>query len=1077
MARGETQVEDRIRDILLRFLNQRFNGIAIAGVERQYDVGDGRRADIVVLKDDGNPILIIETKRKVERPGSFRVERRFMVTSPEVVGQAMAYAALLYRRGVHVPFIAAANDRQIAVFLVPKDLDRYVNWDAVKERAYGRVIRDFYGYKHGHALLHEAHKFSEQYFHELLDKLTGIYVRRYGFEERRQPLHWILIEDIRGFVDFLTPYVLDAIAPHGELKPDIAEIVEKHATRTGYRPTPENLAREMAYVLLNKIVFYKVLERFYNLPRLGPLYEEGRARTVNEYLRHLKCLFDEAVKATGDFETIFHTGIYDLIEFVENEGILRALDYIVRLMEYYEIEKFSDIIGYVYEDLIPGEERHQLGQFYTPKPIAELIVKWAVRSPDDRVLDPGCGSGTFLVEAYKRLAELKLKRSFHELKYVPRDVHKQILDQLYGADINEFPAHLTTMNLAMRNPKAPSTNTNVFPEDYFTITPGKKLLAPYKTKTPKGEKQVEVVFKDFDAVVGNPPYTRWGEIPEPTQREIINRIGDVLRSYDLLPIAGRRGAEYTMVVFWIAHSMNFLKEGGRLGMIVSDTWLQATYGIRFFRLLCDHFKIHAIIDISARVFPVPLTGSCIIFLEKCGRNEDRESNKIALAYLNVKKGGIDVEELLKIVESKNNISLSTEDYDIVIRVYDQRLIRNVEEPIITLIFNVDDILRKLRESSYIVELGQYFEPTYGNMLYTVLYTRRVVRTRHAGVGGEEFFYLTEERARQHRIPTEFLYPLLPSSRNARFFTFTKDDWDELRKAGGECFLFLCHRSRNQLPREVQDYIRLGETEIRLSKGIHRGEPVSRSRAAEARRGLRQFFVDWYDLGGVIEAPISVSRGARYRIRFILSRFNVALDDRILALIPRQDVSFSEVELKALLAYLNSSFSQLQAEVRGRTAGGVALLELDVRPLSEFLIPDVRRLSREDVERLASLFDKLESEARGLGGADTAESIYGSDLAKELTGRDDVRRGVRGLFNIVIREIDYEVGRILGLGEGVVEAVRTMVVDLARRRLSRVREARTEAIRGSEEQAVRRPRRTRRSSGGVTRRLDEFMGRP
>jgi len=51
------------------------------------------------------------------------------------------------------------------------------------------------------------------------------------------------------------------------------------------------------------------------------------------------------------------------------------------------------------------------------------------------------------------------------------------------------------------------------------------------------------------------------------------------------------------------------------------------------------------------------------------------------------------------------------------------------------------------------------------------------------VGGEEFFYLTEERVRQLSIPREFLYPLLPSPRYLRFFTFTKNDWEELKREG------------------------------------------------------------------------------------------------------------------------------------------------------------------------------------------------------------------------------------------------------------------------------------------------------
>jgi len=54
-------------------------------------------------------------------------------------------------------------------------------------------------------------------------------------------------------------------------------------------------------------------------------------------------------------------------------------------------------------------------------------VRWAVRSPDYKVLDPGCSSGHLLVETYKRLAELKLNMPFYGIKYVKSDIHEQIL--------------------------------------------------------------------------------------------------------------------------------------------------------------------------------------------------------------------------------------------------------------------------------------------------------------------------------------------------------------------------------------------------------------------------------------------------------------------------------------------------------------------------------------------------------------------------------------------------------------------------------------------------------------------------
>jgi hypothetical protein len=206
------------------------------------------------------------------------------------------------------------------------------------------------------------------------------------------------------------------------------------------------------------------------------------------------------------------------------------------------------------------------------------------------------------------------------------------------------------------------------------------------------------------------------------------------------------------------------------------------------------------------------------------------------------------------------------------------------------------------------------------------------------------------------------------------------------------------------------------------------------------------------------------------MRFVLAKFQCTLDDRILALIPRQGVQFDEVELKALLAYLNSSFTQLQAEVMGRSTGG-GMIELGVRPLSTFLVLNVKALPREDVAKLAQLFDKLESEARRLGGADEVENVFGSELASELTGRADVRTGIQGLFNTVIKEIDYEIARILGL-EHLVETVRTLVLELVRRRLSRAREPKREAVRGSEEERSLK----RESSRGATRTLDEYIRR-
>ncbi|MEM4570801.1 MAG: N-6 DNA methylase, partial [Desulfurococcaceae archaeon] len=781
----------------------------------------------------------------------------------------------------------------------------------------------------------------------------------------------------------------------------------------------------------------------------------------------LKDFFNKAIGVTKDFEPIFKAGIYDDIECVESEEVLKLLDWLITLIDQYRIEKFGDVIGYVYEELIPAEERHQLGQFYTPKPIAELIVKWCIRRPDDRILDPGCGSGTFLVETYRVLAELKLGRKFGEVKYVRRDVHEQTLSQLCGIDINEFPAHLTAMNLAMRNPKEPSSITNIIVEDFFAVTPAQKKLTPYKVKTAEGEKPLEIVFKDFDAVVGNPPYTRWTEIPENTRKLIPKRCGDAISKYNLIADPSR-GLEPGIYVSWIMHSTVFLKNGGRLGMIISDSWLQTDYGVSFGKFLLDNFRMKAVIDIATKVFPVPMVGSCIILLEKERDREKRMNNNVVFMLLQPKKALI-VEDVLKLVEefSAKEPKLYTVSDEIMINVVPQRRIYEENTKWINYVFSPDIVLNALKNNQLTTLLSKYFEISYGNILYVYLTsTGKITGVRNPG--GEAFFYLSENGAQQLQIPPSFLHPLLPSLKYMNFYTFTYQDWNAIRSGRAECYLFLCHAPRNQLPGSVLRYIQMGEgpnavIRLRRRPGEPEGRPVSESLASRTRRELSkekpgQPFYDWYDLGDVLKALVYVTYGTRYFVRFALAKYHCALDHRILALIPKAGVSLSEKELKALLAYLNSSFSQLQAEIKGRTAGGVALLELDVKPLNDFLVLDTKKLPAEAVEKLAELFDKLENEARRLGGAHTAENVFGSELAAEITGRS-IEKKVDGLFNTVIKEIDYEIGKILGFSTEMVDAVRSLIVDMARRRLARAHEAKPEAIKGEGIPGVKLPKKT------------------
>ena len=1080
--RRELDVEDEIYDILKELRQQKFHNIAV-DVKRQYEIkyDKERKADIAVLGIN-KPLLLIETKIKKRD----KLIRLFRITSKEILGQVFSYAAILKKSEIYVPFVAVAHQRQIAIYKVPEDIEKWINWEAVDKREYDRVFTYSHVFKlnQNYRLKHVPIKFTKDFFVGLIDELAGIYAKTYKFEDRRQELRYGIIEDLRDFVDTISTFAYEAIAKETKAekiescedlkkfyKDDFAETVIDYCKKTGYSPRPEVLAREMSYVLMNKIIFYKILERFYDLSKLIAFYEEGKVKSASEYLKTLGQYFGKA-KKERDFEYIFETGLYDHIDIIEDEEVCNSLDWLINFIDWYKIEKFGDIIGYVYEDLIPPEERHQFGQYYTPKPVAELIVRWCIRDPDETILDPGCGSGTFLVEAYRRLAELKLKKSWKEIKgYVKRDVHKQILKQLWAFDINEFPAHLTAMNIAIKNPRELIEEINVITDDFFNTSPEQEKLIPYKSY----RKTVKITI--FDCVVGNPPYTRWTEIPEQTQKFIRDQVGKYMSKYNLTPQVSK-GVEPGIYVFWIMHATKLLKDGGRLGMIISDSWLQADYGIGFANFLLDHYKVHAIIDISSRVFPVPLIGTCIVLLEKCSNKEERNKNKAVFMYLNIKEGKLDINVILKAIERAKEGKIPAtwinqqEFKELleklktppIIKVYEQSEL--YDKKWINLIFNVDEIL-KLEENEKIVKLSEYFEVSRSNIFWSYW---ALQHGKRPDVGGEAFFYLTEDDLKNYKIPKDYTYSLLPSSDYLEFFSFNKDDWERIRKEGKECYIFLAHKPLNQLPEQVKRYIRLGETEVRLKrkrKGESEPRPVCESEASKARAKYRDYFYGWYDLGGVLEAPIYVTYGAQYWIRFNLAKFNVALDHRILSLLPKTD--FAEDELKALLAFLNSSFSQLQAEIRGRSTGG-GMIELDVKPLKEFLILDIKKLDEEEIKTLASLFDELEEKARELGNAKDGENVFGTELARELTGKD-IREEKDGLFNTVIKEIDFKIAEILNI-PNIVDLARNLVLQLEMRRLARV-EAKPEALKGSEEFIVKLMKKKEKKTSNSFMTLDKF----
>jgi len=284
---------------------------------------------------------------------------------------------------------------------------------------------------------------------------------------------------------------------------------------------------------------------------------------------------------------------------------------------------------------------------------------------------------------------------------------------------------------------------------------------------------------------------------------------------------------------------------------------------------------------------------------------------------------------------------------------------------------------KKMSSEKIIRLGEWFVPTVGNTIWSIT-------TKH-GIGASKFFTLSEEVVRDWGLPQDCLAKAITSARFVETFTFMRGDWERLRSEGRRVYMFMCHKPKSQLPKAVQDYINWGEAECRVRSGVACSETTVCKKRAETRE-----LHGWYDLGGFIPTPIMAIRYPKYHPQFFLVDTPLATYHGIITLIPKvrirfynwvfdpseyegiisevnNNVELDEVEVRALLAYLNSSLVWYLLEQNSRRTGDGALV-LDINTLKGLPLLNVKAINEGRVEELARLFDELEEKARRLASS-------------------------------------------------------------------------------------------------------------
>jgi len=197
--------------------------------------------------------------------------------------------------------------------------------------------------------------------------------------------------------------------------------------------------------------------------------------------------------------------------------------------------------------------RKARGAFFTPDEITHFISHWAIGGPEDRVLEPSAGDAAFLVAAVNRLRQL-----------APDVSRAPAVD---GVELHRYSARV-----ARQRVREAGGIPQVEEGDFFLVPP-----RPV-----------------YDAVIGNPPYIRYQDFAGHSRarsREAALRAG-----VSLTGLASSWAA-------FTAHSALFLKDGGRLGLVLPAELLSVNYAAPVRKFLFDRFRTVELVLFDEQVFP------------------------------------------------------------------------------------------------------------------------------------------------------------------------------------------------------------------------------------------------------------------------------------------------------------------------------------------------------------------------------------------------------------------------------------------------------------------------------------------
>ena len=632
----------------------------------------------------------------------------------------------------------------------------------------------------------------------------------------------------------------------------------------------------------NRIVFANAIKKYHNcaykIDQIDPMISPEEGNNI------IQQIIDE-----GDFYNVFNK--IDFNEMIPEDTWVDIVDFNQFLVNS-NIDKIEQsALQELLEKTVHISKREIRGQYATPTVLAELLVRITVDDWNKECADLCTGTGTIA----KAVIKNKIERSA---------TAEQALNSTWMSDKYAYPLQIA--NISITDVRAVNIPLNMFQSDVFDISVGKEV----EIKSPIDGRIIKKTVPEFGAIISNLPFVEYNKIAE-DERKFIVQIGERIQKDTGIEFTRGKTDLYNYIPFKL---YVLLEEGGKIGVILSNSWLGTDTGRKFFDALQYYYDIEAVIASgNKKWFKNAEVIATLLIMKKKKISQPDLQQEISFWLINKDIYSINNEEKEMLIDS---IVLKEELNPELVRLrkYSYQKIYNITKYGITLNALFHDVLWVEKLADRLIPVTEYLEVKRGE--------RR---------GWNELFYPMNTE----NIEKEYIRPVLKNPAKLKSYN-----------AGTDIEAFCCHKSKEELKK-------LGH------KGalawIERFEHINNGSGKPLPMALKRAGCYWYEMDDSARADFVTALNPDKRLFVAKFEQRTFVDQRF----TRMLLKFEEMDAKLIHAVLNSLYGIFAIEAVG-FGRGLGVLDASSTRLKKMFMIDIKNISAQDAEEIISLFEKIKN---------------------------------------------------------------------------------------------------------------------